>query len=186
MPKPSSISRRLHSSLSGYTNGNYEEALIHLFPAMDKTAKRRRPKAGVGDRIKGFLTDEEGFINAIATNNVIRGLIVSGISFPEAIYKFGRCPIAHEGELDPRLKISANGDLSIGAVWEIPSGYIFAMAVMVLVAPENTGESFARDIGLKLAFQDFNAADWWGKRDRLKQLYAAFWASEGAVLPADI
>jgi len=63
-------------------------------------------KDGVAQRIKAFISDEEGIITAVATNNFIRNITVNGIDFPTALYKFGRTSIAHEGELDERLQIN--------------------------------------------------------------------------------
>src|SRR3990172_10754339 len=103
MPQYSSISRRIQSCINYADAGNYESAMVNFFPALDKTAKRRRPKDGVGDRIRRFISDQEAIITAIATGNVFRNISINGVSFPEAIYKFGRTPIAHEGELHPPL-----------------------------------------------------------------------------------
>lgn len=87
--------------------------MVNFFPALDKTAKRRRPKDGVGERIRRFIFDQEAIITAIATGHVFQNIFVNGMSFPEAIYKFGRTPIAHEGELDPRLTFNDAGDLQM-------------------------------------------------------------------------
>jgi len=102
----SSISRRIESSIQALDRKAYEDAFIHLFPAIDKTAKKRRDKDGVAQRIKAFISDEEGIITVVATNNFIRNITVNGIDFPTALYKFGRTSIAHEGELDERLQIN--------------------------------------------------------------------------------
>jgi hypothetical protein len=65
MVKPTGISRRLMQCVTHLRSNDCEGALVNLFPAMDKTAKKRRPKDGVGKRIKAFLTDEEALISAI-------------------------------------------------------------------------------------------------------------------------
>jgi hypothetical protein len=54
----SSISRRVESSIKAYQEGDFETSLVHLFPALDKTAKKRRPRDRVGERIKSFIDDE--------------------------------------------------------------------------------------------------------------------------------
>lgn len=99
MTTPSSISRRINDCLQAYAHADHEGALVHLFPALDNVAKRRRPKAGVGERIRSFLSDEEGLISAVATGSVLQRITVNSVTFPEAIYRFGRTSIAHEGEL---------------------------------------------------------------------------------------
>jgi hypothetical protein len=70
MSTPSSISRRMRDAIHAHGRGDYEGALVHFFPALDKAAKRRRPKVGVGQRIRGFLADEEGLISALANREL--------------------------------------------------------------------------------------------------------------------
>lgn len=171
MPNPSSISRRIKSSLDHLARREYEAALLDFFPALDKTAQRRRPKDKPGQRIKGFLADEEGLICAISTGNIIiRSISVDGVSFPDAIYKFGRNALAHEGELDPRLTFNDSGALTIGQTWNLPSSYIGGLSLAVIVAPENAGEFLDTPMTATVLEHQFNVNDLWGARDRIKQL----------------
>lgn len=168
MSTPSSISRRIRDAIGAHGRGDYEGALVHFFPALDKAAKRRRPRDGVGQRIRGFLADEEGLISALATGNFIRDISIDGVSFPDAIYRFGRTSIAHEGELDPRLKISADGSLRIGQVWALPPSYITAMCIAVMAAPECSTERIEGDAEVDLLGAKWRLNDLWGAHDRLK------------------
>lgn len=150
---------------------DHEGALVNLFPAIDKTAKKRRPKEGVGARIGAFLEDEEAMISAIATGNVLRRIAVNGVTITDALYKFGRTPIAHEGELDPRLHFNENGSLQIGPDrWDLPVGYILGMSVAVVVAPENRGERVSDSLGVKLFGHRFQLNDLWGSKDVVQKI----------------
>lgn len=140
MKQPSSISRRMQDAVSAYIKNDYEGCFVHLFPAIDKTAKLRRPSGKVGERVRAFLTDQEDIISAIATGNVLKGIYNNGASIPDALYKFGRNSIAHEGELDPRLEINNTGSLQIGEKWDLPSYYIFGMCIAAICASENNNE----------------------------------------------
>jgi hypothetical protein len=162
-PTPSSIGRRLAACLAAYQRKDYESALVHFFPALDKVAKRRRPKDGVGARIRAFLKDEEVLISAIATGNVFKGIMFSGITFEQAIYKFGRTTIAHEGELDSRLEFVDGGVWSVGKVWRLPSSYILGMCVAVITAPECQGEAISTDATVTI----------FGRQWRLSELFGA-------------
>ena len=172
MPQPTSISRRIQSCINYANAGNYESAMVNFFPALDKTAKRRRPKVGVGDRIRSFISDQEAIITAIATGNIFQNISVNGISFPEAIYKFGRTPIAHEGELDPRLTFNAEGSLQIGNTWNLPSSYITGLTVGVMVAPENSQEFIDAQLSLTIFGHQFAINDLWGAEPRVKKVIA--------------
>src|SRR5438045_1807998 len=128
MIAPSGVSRRMQRCAEHLQSGDPEGALVNLFPAIDKTGKKRRPKDGVGSRIKTFLQDEEVLITAAATGNVFKDCKFDGMAFHDALYEFGRTPIAHEGELDPRLTFNNDGRLEIGKDrWNLPVSFISAM-----------------------------------------------------------
>ena len=145
---------------------------MHFFPALDKTAKRRRPRSGVGDRIRSFISDEEAIISAIATGNILKNICVDGISFPDAIYKFGRTAIAHDGELDKRLQITDSNTLAIGKVWCLPASYVHAMCIAVMAAPENARERLPMDGRIVLFNQEWQLNELWGARHRLRAAIA--------------
>ena len=65
--KATGVSRRVLQAIKHMQTSDHEGALVNLFPAIDQTAKRRRPKEGVGKRIKAFLEDEEKLISTVAT-----------------------------------------------------------------------------------------------------------------------
>lgn len=168
MTQPGAIGRRVSSCIAAFQVKAYETALIHLFPAMDQTAKRRRPSAGVGERIQLFISDQEDIITAIALGNIIRDIKINGTSFPEAVYKYGRTAIVHEGELDRRLRVVEAGGMSVnGDVWTLPSSYLFAMTIGVMAAKENGRE----DLGFDGAVRFFD------RQWRLKQI----WGGEGKI-----
>ena len=97
MSTPSGVSRRLQQCVERLQRGDFEGALVNLFPAIDMTAKRRRPKKGVGARIRAFLEEEEALISAVATGNVLQNIVVNGVSITDVLYKFGRNPIRSRG-----------------------------------------------------------------------------------------
>jgi hypothetical protein len=171
MTQPSGISRRLQQCVERLQPRDYEGALVNLFPAIDKTAKKRRPKDGVGPRIRAFLEDEEALITAVATGNILTRIYDNDMSITDALYKFGRTPIAHEGELDPRLKFNDAGSIEIGTGrWNLPSGYIVGMTVAVVVAPENEVERVSDDLGITLFGQQFRVNELWGQREMVRGL----------------
>ncbi|MGS0690641.1 hypothetical protein [Shewanella sp. 30m-9] len=170
MSRPTGISRRIEQCIKHLQENDYEGALVNLFPVIDKTAKKRRPKAGVGLRIKSFLKDEEVLVTAVGTGNVFKGCNFDGMSFEDALYKFGRTSIAHEGELDPRLAFNQNGGMVIGKDnWNLPSGYIVGMTLAVITSPENIGERTTEGLGITIFERQFNLNDIWGQPEDVKK-----------------
>ena len=153
--------------ISAYQSKDFETALTQFFPALDKTAKRRRPKEGVGSRIKKFLDDELDIITHIATRNIFR-VTVDGMTFPDAIYKFGRTSIVHEGELDSRLHFDNERGLSIGHEWNLPPSFIVGLIVSVVVAPENANESFSQKYTVSIHGKEFDLSSLWGQRQTIR------------------
>jgi hypothetical protein len=169
MKTPSGVSRRIQKCVEHLQQNDCESALVNLFPAIDKTAKKRRPKDGVGKRIKAFLQDEEVLITAVGTGNVFKGCSFDGKSFHDAIYDFGRTPIAHEGELDPRLTFNNNGGLQIGSNnWNLPISFIVGMSLAVIIARENKGERTLNELGIVIFGKQFALNDIWGKPEAIR------------------
>ena len=169
MNKKSAISRRLESCIPLYMQKDYEGCLVHLFPALDKTAKLRMPKGKVGERIKNFINDQHTIITYVATGNSIGALVVDGVTLPDAIYKFGRNPIAHEGELDPRLQITEDGMMSISDIWILPSTFILGLIISVITAKENTTDTINGDFAVTINGNKFKLNELFGMEDHFRK-----------------
>lgn len=171
MPNPTGVSRRIEYAIMGMGSRDYEAALVNLFPALDKTAKRRWPKKGVGDRIKAFLVEEEKLISYVAIGGIFAKNYFNGVAVTDALYKFGRTSIAHEGELDPRLKFSETGEFAIGQDnWLLPVGYIAGMIMACILAPENHNEGLSKEYQFSLKDQAFSVSQLWGQRAQIRKM----------------
>jgi hypothetical protein len=157
----------MEDCVKAFMGNDFEAALIHYFPALDKTAKRRRNEK-VGSRIRKFLDDELDIISHVATRNIFR-IECDGLSIPQAIYKFGRTSIAHEGELDSRLNFDNKNGMSIGQTWNLPPSFITGLILSVIIAPENSGEKFEQDYKVKIHGKEFNVSELWGKRQIIRE-----------------
>lgn len=170
MHQPSGVSRRLQQCMEHIQTRDFEGALVNLFPAIDKTAKKRRPKEGVGARIRAFLKDEEVLISAIGTGNIFANISINSMAITDVLYTFGRTAIAHEGELDPRLQFNDSGSVEMGMErWNLPSGYITGMCIAVVVAPENQSERISNHLSFKLFGRQLLVNDLWGQKIMVQQ-----------------
>jgi hypothetical protein len=85
MNNPTGISRRIEQCIHHIHTSDWEGALVNLFPALDKTAKKRRPNDKPGKRIRSFLEDEEALISVIATGNIITQCYAGEMSITDAL-----------------------------------------------------------------------------------------------------
>src|SRR5690606_1746015 len=95
--------------------------------------------------------------------NSLSNIVCNGVSITDALYKFGRTSIAHEGELDPRLEFNKNGSILIGTEkWNLPSGYIIGMCVSVITAEVNSNEHIEEPLAITIFGRSFLLEDLWG------------------------
>lgn len=172
MSQATVVSRRVQDCITRLQSGNYEGALIDLFPALDKTAQKRRPTLGVGKRIRSFIDDEEFLLLSLTTGRpMTTRVLVNDISIADAIYKLGRCAILHEGELDPKLKFTNSGIIEIGIdIWHFPVSYITAMTIAVISAPENSKERIEGSLKISFFGAEFGINELWGKKQEIGNL----------------
>lgn len=171
MQQQGSVARRLEAAFTAFNRKDYETCLIHLFPALDKTAKKRRSKAKVGERICKYIEEDEDLLSYIALDGtIVRNINIGDMTVPKALYLYGRCPIAHEGELDPRLKITEKEEFIMGGNWTFPTSYIFALMISVLLAPENKDEFFVQNFQLSFCQKTFKANELWGLSNDVRQI----------------
>lgn len=173
----SSISRRIQDSIEAFKIEDYEQSLIHVFPAIDKTSKKRRNVKKVGLRIKGFLQDELELITYISFQSKIQ-IECDGVSIIKAIYEYGRNSIVHEGELDSRLVFDKSLMLGVGPDWRINPILIKGLIMAVILAPENAKESLSRDYEFKIANNSFLVSELWGMRDKVKSFIDSHYPSQ--------
>lgn len=169
MTQQNAVSRRIEKAIKAFTDKDYETCLLHLFPAIDATGKARRPTQGVGKRIRGFLEDQEDIISFVALRSLFTGNSVDGQTLAQALYNFGRTSIAHEGQLDPRLKIIEEGSIRASKDnWEISSGFIMGMIIAVISAKENQDAFLVDDVTITIHGTPFIINDTWGEEDNVR------------------
>ena len=169
--KLSSISRRIKSAISEFQKKDYESCLLHCFPAIDKTAKLRYPKAGVGRRFESFLSDQFDIIAPIGLGSRFgKGCTFGGLSYERAIYNLARNALVHEGNLDQLLTINESKISVIGGNWALSDRNVLALIIAVVVAKENLKEYLDFEIEILLFNKRFSLNSLWGKEADLRSL----------------
>ena len=166
----SAISRRIEKALKAITDEDYEEALLNIFPALDKTAKKRRPLVGVGVRITEFIRDEGKYITGLTTSNSIGNFRTIEYDLAQVIYKFARNSLLHEGEIDESiLTINKEGHFSFGpGYWSIPESYVKGLLVVIILAPENKHTFGCNKYEMNIINKKYNLGTLWGRKDFFK------------------
>lgn len=166
------IGRRVMKSLEEFEVGDYESCSIHLWPALDHTAKRRHG-GSVKARIIKFLREYGGLMSYLSTSNIF-DIEVDGITLAECLYRDGRTFLMHEGKQSPNLQWNTSGEILLfaasgpeGIQNSLPASYLLGMIVSVICAPEN--KTVVTHSGEELSFFDLNVdVDLlWGQEDFL-------------------
>ena len=163
------IGRRVEKACLAFQEQDYETCLLHLFPAIDSTGKARRPNGKVGERIRALIDDQLDIITALGVGSVIRNLNIDGQTIPQILYNFARTTLAHEGEIDPRLKISENSRLSASKdSLSISPSFILGMIIAVVTAQENLNDCASIKITVTIKGQEIDINNLWGQEAVLK------------------
>ena len=161
------IEKRIRKSLQCLAEGDPEEAIYNIAPAIDVVAKERhKDKKRVGDRIKAFIFDEQQLLYFLSTQGIIllpdgvRVVMVNdnevekpsggnGGKLADFIYHNIRCAQSHDAEIDYDLidigrnfgicreKFEGDGGELDPGVFIVSNATIMALILSVICAPEN-------------------------------------------------
>lgn len=169
----SAVGRRIAKAMKDFADRDYESAATAVFQAIDATASMRFPGQRVGDRFRGLITEQEDIVTATAIGSVWVGLTVNGVSLSDAIWKFGRNPLIHEGELDRRLSFENESSVAIGCRWNLPPSYLVGLAVAVISAMENNDETEVVLGGISFMGVPLDLQSLWGGEAFLRAIISA-------------
>jgi hypothetical protein len=159
-------SRRIYFALKHLESEEFEEALMHLFRALDSTSKKRYPKYKPGMRIKTFLRDEETLILFMATGSLFDGgIYYNDRDMADVIYRFARTSAVHDEFLDHRVQFNRESGVSIGEVWNFPPQMIHGLILATMCSPENSECRIKIEFHLEFLGKNYKEEDIWGKKD---------------------
>ncbi|MDP2084591.1 MAG: hypothetical protein Q8K20_05285 [Gemmobacter sp.] len=169
-PISTPVGRRIGNAIVHHKNGDFESALLQLFPAVNRTATRRFPKKGDGYKIKTFISQEEAVITFLATGSIWIGSSFDGMTLPELIYKYGRNAMVHDGEMDHRLKFHRSHTSIFGFTSVLSDSFIFGLLMSVILAEENRLEISPDNHALQLLGRSYYINTLWGARSFFVEL----------------
>ena len=142
------ISKRIDTAIKHLSEKDFENALIQISIAIDKTAKKKYGIKEVGKRMKRFVKEYENFIYQFATGGHLfigtgAKIIINGEELHDTVYKSIRCALQHGDELEDKIQIdneigllgSQNGKVIIN------SGHIDGLLFAVIADEVNKHES---------------------------------------------
>jgi len=172
------IEKRIRKAIRCLEEGDPEDAIYNIAPAIDVVAKERhKDKKRVGDRIKAFVSDEQQLLYYLSTQGRI--LLPDGVrlvmvedkaadkpvgnhggELADFIYHNIRCSQSHDAEIDYDL-IDVGRDFGIGrerfegdggelepGVFIISNATILALILSVICSPENKRIKLDGDLNL--------------------------------------
>ncbi|MEZ5470403.1 MAG: hypothetical protein R3E90_01345 [Marinicella sp.] len=164
------IPNRVESSLRHLKNNNYEEALLNLFPAIDRTAKLRRKKLGSGLRFKKFIADQFDIVSVLGFGSLISSdCKFGGETFQHVLYQLCRNSLVHEGELASNMKIVSGSASIVGGNWELSENIIFGLIIAVITARENKKSKLSVNYQVSFLGEMFSLNSIWGEEEVIKK-----------------
>ena len=136
---------RLLEAYQKVVQGDWSNALIQICINLDITAKKKyggKP----GERIKKYIRENQYAITRIAMLHLeVHGDMIFSVSenkhmkFEELLYKFVRCALLHEGELDKRIKIVSSASLGVDSDGRfiLSKHMIYAFFLLLVSDPQN-------------------------------------------------
>lgn len=174
--KADAITRRVEDALNLLADQNYESALLNTFPALDATAKLRRPTAGVGIRFRQFIQDQIGIIAPIGLSVVLgRDCTFGGVHLEDAWYNLARNTLVHEGELPNNFQVSHLPQSIVGGDWRLSDRNVFALILSIVSARENQGKLLNEDMVVNILGTKLNLNTLWGAEDSIRKLIVSNW-----------
>ena len=166
----SGIGRRIAASIKSLKSSDFESSATSVFQAIDATGRKRFPKAGNDKRFMGLIEEQHDIISAAALKKIHIGSKFNGLAFQEVIWEFGRNPLIHEAELDPKLTFDNHNGLIIGSTWNLPPSYLFGLCLGVISACENKNEDEKLTGNIEFWGQNLSLESLWGSEDFLSAL----------------
>ncbi len=140
------ISKRIDTAMMHLANNDFENALIQISIAIDRTAKKKWANKGVGIRIKNFINEYETFIYQFISFGQIQlskgGKISIQMTLDELLYKAIRCSLLHGDDIEDFINIVDTNDkigVKNGKLIITPA-YITGFMFSVIVDAKNKNE----------------------------------------------
>jgi hypothetical protein len=108
-----SIADRVDKAISDLYAGDFENSLIQISIAIDATGKRRTPRAGVGERCRTLINENEDLIFHFAMDGRLKIIATEGVQFGDrgnlgqVLYKSVRCALLHEADVSNHVKFAS-------------------------------------------------------------------------------
>lgn len=170
---------------------DYPEAMFHICPAIDATAKRFSGKRG-RKNYKDFLTDNMDIVCGFSVGTPLSGIrlnyVIPGITAPdgscsleEIIYHSVRCGLAHEAAIPTNILITENqlGDPNGSLL--LPKSIICGLIMAVVGSPANSLETCQETLCIHLNGVGFQINQWWGRSGALRKQMLSAIASKSAT-----
>ena len=171
------IADRVEKAFIDLQGRDLENALIQISVAVDATAKRMRPKSGVGERCRKFIQSNEDFIYHFAMDGRLKLADGARLKFGQAgdlghiLYKSVRCALLHEGDISSTVEFVSNLSLGHkGGKFLINEGMIFGLLFAIVAAPVNIRERTKSDLRIEYKGQPLNINELWGRPDLINTL----------------
>lgn len=172
------VSRRIDTAIKHLRENDYENALIQISIAIDRTAKKKYPNVKkVGSRIKKIIQNYESFIYFFASNGQMlvmpnAKVVIGTEDLPNMIYKSVRCALQHGDDLTDNVVIE-DGVVSLGmrdGKFILNRGHIFGLLFSVVGDNVNQLEFCESNPFVVIKNKTIMINDLWGNLKKIEDI----------------
>ena len=182
------IARNIERSLKALNNSDFEEALLYACHSVDATAKakykkNKKPKLGVGSRIKKFIDEYSDFYVYFTLNGMLTtkkdalDWRIDGKpnTTSEVFYHIIRCPIDHGEDIHDYVVYKNQPTLGLeNNKFIVSPGFIISILLSVISDPVNIKQILHKPLDIIFAGSvgpvSIPVQKYWGDYEGLKNL----------------
>jgi len=172
------LSDKIKNSIKQFYAGEFEQSFEQVMIAADATAKKVYQEIGNRnkERMERFFHDNMEMITGLGMQIYLSSDITmqnsdssSGESLKSILYKYIRCGILHEAEIDPIVELTDNTFGCINGKYLFPKSLFIGICLAVVVNKVNAKQWIRNDSLIYRKNKEMDVNNYWGKEERLKK-----------------
>lgn len=173
------ISDKIKNAIEYYNSGDINQSFEQAMIAADATSKKAYPELKIGrnkERMEKFFHDNMEMITGIGTNLLLMKNVTlnssdenSGETIQTILYKYIRCSLLHETEIDQKIQLTENTFGCNDGKYIFPKAIVIGICMAIVGNSANKSEWIRNPLKLYKNRKPIEINRLWGKMTLIKQ-----------------